>query len=91
MLELNVVRGSPTRTEGDRGLAGGLQHRTLAQLAKVSDAGRVRRTCVRATAVAPLRRSLPALGEAESGKITCLLEVFPYGVADCREHTRASL
>jgi hypothetical protein len=39
----------------------------------------------------PLRRSLPALGEAESGKITCLLEVFPYGVADCREHTRASL
>jgi hypothetical protein len=34
---------SPTRTGGDRSLAGGLQHRALAQLAKVSDAGRIRR------------------------------------------------
>src|SRR5882724_9599416 len=55
MLEPELVRGSPTRTGGDRGLAGGLQHRAPAQLAKVSDAGRVRRECRRATGVSPQR------------------------------------
>ena len=35
--EPELVRGSETRTEGDRGLAGGLQHGTSAQLAEVSD------------------------------------------------------
>src|SRR6266849_4481604 len=53
MLEPELVRGSPTRTGGDRGLAGGLQHRAPAQLAKVSDAGRVRRKCGHATGVSP--------------------------------------
>ena len=53
MLESELVRGSPTRTEGDRGLAGGLQHGTPTQLAEVSDAGRVRCACRRATGVSP--------------------------------------
>ena len=53
MLEPELVRGSPTRTGGDRSLAGGLQHRAPAQLAKVSDAGRVRRQCGHATGVSP--------------------------------------
>src|SRR6266478_9728735 len=53
MFEPELVRGSPTRTRGDRGLAGGLQHRAPAQLAEVSDAGRVRRERRRATGVSP--------------------------------------
>jgi len=52
-FEPELVRGSPTRTGGDRSLAGGLQHRAPAQLAEVSDAGRVRRACRRATGVSP--------------------------------------
>ena len=53
MLEPELVRGSPTRTRSDRSLAGGLQYRAPAQLAEVSDAGRVRRACRRATGVSP--------------------------------------
>src|SRR5216684_2011699 len=59
MFEPELVRGSPTRTGGDRSLAGGLQHRAPAQFAEVSDAGRVRRECRRATGVSP-RRSIPS-------------------------------
>lgn len=51
MLETELVRGSPTRSAGNRGMAGGLQYRAPAQLAEVSDAGRVRRKYVRATGV----------------------------------------
>src|SRR5579863_2919047 len=43
MLKSELVRGSPARTEGNRRVAGGLQHGASAQLARVSDAGRVRR------------------------------------------------
>jgi len=52
-FEPELVRGSPTRTGGNRGMAGGLQHGTPAQLAKVSDAGRVRRNRGPATGVSP--------------------------------------
>src|SRR5258708_39456230 len=60
MFEPELVRGSPTRTGGDRSLAGGLQHRAPAQLSEISDAGRVRRECRRATGVSPPRRSFPS-------------------------------
>src|SRR5580658_8027856 len=41
MLEPELVRGSPTRTGGDRVLAGGLQHSASAQLVGVPDARRI--------------------------------------------------
>src|SRR6266704_2541307 len=41
MLEPELVRGSPTRTGGDRVLAGGLQHSSPAQLVGVPDARRI--------------------------------------------------
>src|SRR5579862_3521655 len=41
MLEPELVRGSPTRTGGDRVLAGGLQHGAPAQLVGVPDARRI--------------------------------------------------
>src|SRR6266581_1579418 len=41
MLEPELVRGSPTRTGGDRVLAGGLQHSAPAQLVGVPDARRI--------------------------------------------------
>src|ERR1700680_2950139 len=41
MLEPELVRGSPTRTRGDRVLAGGLQHGAPAQLVGVPDARRI--------------------------------------------------
>src|SRR5277367_3846640 len=53
MLKPELVRESPRRTGGDRSLAGGLQHRASAQLAKISDTGRVRGKCGRATGVSP--------------------------------------
>ena len=53
MLKPKLVRGSPTRTEGDRGLAGGLQHGAPTQQSGLSDAGRVRGNCGRATGVSP--------------------------------------
>src|SRR5260370_22238629 len=53
MFEPELVRGSPTRTRSDRSLAGGLQYRAPAQLAEVSDAGRVRSEFRRATGVSP--------------------------------------
>src|ERR1700724_1044440 len=41
MLEPELVRGSPTRTGGDRVLAGGLQHSAPAQLVGIPDARRI--------------------------------------------------
>src|SRR5579863_6631207 len=41
MLEPELVRGSPTRTGGDRVLAGRLQHCATAQLVGVPDARRI--------------------------------------------------
>src|SRR5665213_2041153 len=41
MPEPELVRGSSTRTEADRGLAGRLQHRAAAQLLGVPDARRI--------------------------------------------------
>src|SRR5437879_3694476 len=41
MLEPELVRGSPTRTGGDRVLAGGLQHSAPAQLVGVPNARRI--------------------------------------------------
>ena len=68
MLEPELIRGSPTRTGGDRSLAGGLQHRAPAQFAKVSDAGRVRRKRGHATGVSP---HAGRLDRPDVGKFGC--------------------